>query len=269
MDKIEEIFEDLPFFGYRRITEMVSRDIQERVNHKRVYRLMRLMGLQAVFTQPNTSKPNRQHLKYPYLLRGLKVERPNQVWVSDITYIRLMGSWVYLVAIMDLHSRKILSWKLSNTMSAGFCVEALEEALTKYGKPEIFNTDQGSQYTSLAFTSVLRENQIEISMDGVGRAIDNVYIERFWRSVKYELIHLNVSQRMTELRLKLEKYIYFYNQRRPHQALRYATPEEAYSELTKTRRGVRSPIWAFTPKDRNCEFDEVSASDIAREYSNI
>lgn len=199
------------------------------VNRKRVQRLMRKLGLAAIAPSPNTSKAHPQHKRYPYLLRGVQVDRPNQVWSTDITYIRLAHGFVYLVAIIDWYSRKVLSWRLSNTMDVEFCVDALQQVLSCYGNPEIFNSDQGSQFTSEAFTSILLARGIQISMDGRGRALDNIFVERLWRSVKYEDIYLKRYDRMGELWVGLNEYFVFYNEKRKHQSLDYRTPSQVYT----------------------------------------
>jgi len=193
---------------------------------------MKKLGLAGMTPGPNTSVAHPEHKVYPYLLRGLPIIRPNQVWSVDITYVRLSRGFVYLVAIMDWYSRKVLSWRLSNTMDAGFCVDCLEEAIRHYGKPEIFNSDQGSQFTSDSFTKVLKDHDITISMDGRGRAMDNIFVERLWRNVKYEDIYLNGYATMSELMLGLTKYFVFYNGERPHQALDYKTPNKVYTTAT-------------------------------------
>lgn len=198
------------------------------VNRKRVQRLMQKLGLAGMAPGPNTSKAHPQHKVYPYLLRGVDVVRPNQVWSTDITYIRLPRGFVYLVAIIDWYSRKVLSWRLSNTMDASFCVDSLEEAIKAYGKPEIFNTDQGAQFTSDSFTGVLHKNNIKISMDGRGRALDNIFVERLWRSVKYEEVYLKKHENMQELMMGLTHYFMFYNAERKHQSLGYQTPDKVY-----------------------------------------
>jgi putative transposase len=199
-----------------------------RVNRKRVQRLMQQMGLQSVLPKPNTSAPRKEHKVYPYLLRGLTVNRSNQVWCSDITYIRLATGFVYLVAVMDWHSRKVLSWEVSTTMDDAFCVSALSSALRRYGKPEIFNTDQGSQFTGAAFTGVLTAADVRISMDGKGRAMDNIFIERLWRSVKYEEVYLNEYKSVAHLVQALRRYFEYYNAERSHHGLDGRTPNEAY-----------------------------------------
>jgi putative transposase len=226
MRLIDEIHIERPFLGVRRVTdELVDRGYP--VNHKRVWRLMRLMGIEAIYPKPNLSKANPEHRTYPFLLRGLEIDRPNQVWASDITYIPMNKGFAYLTVIMDWFSRKILAWRLSNSLDSSFCVEALEEALHIYGSPEIFNTDQGSQYTSEAFTSVLIENGIRISMDGRGAWRDNVFVERLWRSVKYEEVYLNAYESMQEARAGLGNWFGFYNSRRKHQTLK-TTPDRQY-----------------------------------------
>jgi len=217
-----------PFYGSRRMTVWL-RTQGHQVNRKRVRRLMQLMGLEAIYRRPNTSKPAPGHKVYPYLLKGLEINRVNQVWATDITYIPMARGFLYLVAIMDWHSRYILAWRLSNTLEVDFCVEALEEALSK-GRPEIFNTDQGSQFTSEAFTSRLLAQGIQVSMDGRGRCMDNVFVERLWRSVKYEEVYLKAYQNGTEARGGIGAYLAFYNQERPHQALEYQTPGQVFQE---------------------------------------
>lgn len=224
---IEKAYSLYPFYGSRRMTN----HLQEKgysINRKRVQRLMRKLGLQGIAPGPNTSKPHPEHKKYPYLLRGVEITHPNHVWGTDITYIRLASGFVYLVAIMDWYSRRVLSWRISNTMDSHFCVECLEDALKNHGKPLIFNSDQGSQFTSHAFTDVLTREGIQISMDGRGRALDNIYVERLWRNVKYEDIYLRGYEKMGELMLGLTQYFTFYNHERSHQSLSYHTPDEVY-----------------------------------------
>lgn len=227
MRLIDEEYTRHPFYGRRQMTSHLRRQ-GYRVNGKRVRRLMRKMGLKSVAPSPNTSRPAREHKVYPYLLRGVEVCRPNQVWCTDITYIRMPGGFVYLVAVMDWYSRKVLSWEVSASMEDSFCVSALERALRLYPKPEIFNTDQGAQFTGNAFTGVLETNGIRISMDGKGRAMDNIFIERLWRSVKYEEVYLNDYASVDALRVALRKYFHFYNHERPHQSFNGATPGETY-----------------------------------------
>lgn len=224
---IDEEYTRRPFYGSRRMVVFLERQGHE-VNRKRVQRLMRLMGLAGMAPGPNTSRPHPQHRVYPYLLRGVAVTRPNQVWSTDITYIRLARGFAYLVAIIDWYSRKVLSWRLSNTLDAAFCVDCLEEALQCYGPPEIFNTDQGVQFTSEAFTGVLGREGIRISMDGRGRALDNIFVERLWRSLKHEDIYLKDYAGIGEVTLGLTEYFAFYNGERPHQSLSNQTPDQVY-----------------------------------------
>ena len=212
-----------PYYGSRRMAAWLATQ-GHRVNRKRVQRLMRLIGLVAVYQRPNTSKPAAAHKVYPYLLGGLSIDRVNQVWCSDITYIPMAKGFVYLVAIMDWHSRAVLAWRLSNTIDSGFCVEALEEALLRHGKPKIFNTDQGSQFTSAAFTGRLEAASVAISMDGRGRFMDNIFIERLWRSIKYEEVHLKAYADGCEARSGISSWMNFYNFRRPHQAMNNQMP---------------------------------------------
>ena len=248
---LDEKYTRHPFFGTRRMTEYL-RGLGHWVNRKRVQRLMQKLGLAGMAPGPNTSKPHPQHKLYPYLLRGVDVIRPNQVWSTDITYIRLLHGFVYLVAIIDWYSRKVLAWRLSNTMDAGFCVDCLEEAIKNYGAPEVFNTDQGSQFTSASFTGILIEYGITISMDGRGRAFDNIFVERLWRTVKYEDVYLKGYESMPALLLGLTDYFLFYNEERPHQSLGYKTPEVVYQtakgggakivDKFSSERDVKSPV---------------------------
>lgn len=226
MRLIDEIHLDKPFLGIRRIGDALH-DLGHKVNRKRVQRLMRKMGIQAIYPKPNLSKANKQHKIYPYRLRSVDINRANQVWCSDVTYIPMAKGFVYLTVIMDWYSRKVLSWRLSNSLDVSFCVDALEEALHRYGKPEIFNSDQGAQYTSEAFTGVLKANGIIISMDGKGAWRDNIFVERLWRSVKYEEVYLNAYESMTHARQRLGRWIDFYNCKRKHQTLK-ATPNQKY-----------------------------------------
>lgn len=223
MKRIDQEYVLHPFYGSRRMTVHL-RNEGHGINRKRVQRLMQLMGLEAIYPKPNLSKAVERQVKYPYLLRHKVVERPNTAWCADITYIPLRGGFAYCVAILDWHSRYILAWRLSNSMSIEFCLEALEEALKK-GKPAIFNTDQGSQFTSVAFVNVLLEAEIQVSWDGRGRAMDNIFIERLWRSLKYEEVYLKDYVGLKEARQEIGKYFDFYNNERPHQALRYQTPK--------------------------------------------
>jgi putative transposase len=225
-----------PFYGARKIAAWLKSQGRQ-VNRKRVRRLMQVMSLKAIYRRPGTSKPAPGHKIYPYLLSGLKITRPNQVWAADITYIPMERGFLYLIAIIDWYSRYVLSWRLSNTLDAGFCVEALEEALRK-GCPDIFNTDQGAQFTSEAFTGLLQQHGISISMDGKGSYNDNLFIERLWRSVKYEEVYLKAYQDGREARVGLGNYFRFYNTERPHQSLGYRTPSEVFtSTLVETING--------------------------------
>ncbi len=217
-----------PFYGSRRMKAWL-RVQGNPVGRNKIRRLMRLMGLETIYRRPNTSKPAPEHRVYPYLLRGVEIDRVNQVWAADITYIPMAKGFLYLVAIMDWRSRYVLSWRLSNTMDVDFCIEALEEALSQ-GPPEAFNTDQGSQFTSEAFTGVLLEQGIQISMDGKGRYLDNIFVERLWRSVKYEEVYLKAYQNGSEARKGIGAYLDFYNRERPHQALDYRTPGQVFDE---------------------------------------
>lgn len=216
-----------PFYGSRRIREWLA-DEGYQVNRKRVQRLMRTMGIVALYPKRNLSLANQAHKIYPYLLRNLVIDRPNQVWATDITYIPMARGFVYLAAVIDWHSRKVLSWRLSNTLDASFCVDALEEAIDTYGKPGIFNTDQGSQFTGTDFIDVLKREDIQISMDGKGRWVDNVFIERLWRSVKYEEVYLKAYEDIRAARTSLARYFKFYNTERRHQSLDRQTPDNVY-----------------------------------------
>jgi len=223
---IYDVLSSCPFYGYRKVYETLK-DILE-VTIKQIRRIMRQYGLKGKFRKISTSIGNKLHKKYPYLLRGYEVRFPNQVWATDITYIKVNGANVYLCAIIDLYSRKVLSWRLSNTMEKEFCISACEEALAKYGTPAIFNSDQGSQFTSEGFIRLLEDKKIRISMDGVGRALDNVFVERFWNTLKREDIKYQRYEFMEDLREGLGHYIKFYNETRIHQSLDYATPDEFY-----------------------------------------
>jgi putative transposase len=222
MRRIDEIHLKWPFYGSRKVSQEL------RVNRKRVQRLMRLMGLEGMAPKPNTSRSAPEHPVFPYLLRKLDVTRANQVWAADITYVPLAHGFAYLVAVIDWYSRRVLSWRLSNSMDTSFCVEALEEALGRFGKPEIFNSDQGSQFTAQAFVDVLRCAGVLISMDGKGRCIDNVFVERLWRSLKYEDVYLNVYDDVVEARGGIGRYFTFFNDVRPHQSLGYQAPDAIY-----------------------------------------
>lgn len=228
MKVIDKLAMAHPYWGSRNVVlELRSQGFA--VNRKRVQRLRRIMGIESLSPKPNLSKPNEAHKKYPYLLRGVSVERANQVWATDITYIPLLSGWAYLVAVMDWYSRKVLSWRLSNTLDTRFCVDALEEALGEYGQPEIFNSDQGVQFTSDDFVDVLKARDIRISMDGKGRWLDNVFVERLWRSVKYEEVYIHPCETMNEERDRLARYFPRYNGERRHQALGNDTADAVYS----------------------------------------
>jgi putative transposase len=227
MRRIDELHLEFPFAGSRMLRDFLIGEGIE-IGRERVTRLMKRMNIEALYRRPNTSKPMPGHKIYPYLLRGLTVSRPNQVWAMDITYIPMARGFVYLAAVVDWFSRRVLAWRVSITMETAFCLEAVEEALAKHGKPEIFNTDQGSQFTSIAFTSLLRDNGIAISMDGKGSWRDNVFVERIWRSVKYEEVYLKAYQSVSEARASIGRYLDFYNQKRPHSSLDRKTPDRAY-----------------------------------------
>ena len=227
MRRIDELHLEYPFAGSRMLRDLL-RGEGVVIGRERVWGMMRRMGIVAIYRRPNTSKPSPGHKIYPYLLRGLKVERPNQVWATDITYIPMARGFVYLVAVVDWFSRRVLSWRVSIGMEVDFCLEAVEEALAKYGKPEIFNTDQGSQFTSAAFTGLLLDRGIAISMDGKGAWRDNVFVERIWRSVKYEEVYLHAYDSVAEARASIGRYLGFYNSKRPHSSLDARTPDRAY-----------------------------------------
>jgi putative transposase len=227
MRRIDEIHLKWPFYGARKLCSTLRAE-GVTVNRKRMKRLMRVMGLESVAPKPSTSEPHPEHPAFPYLLRNLAIGRSNQVWAADITYIPMAHGFAYLVAIIDWYSRRVLAWRLSNTMDSAFCVEALREALESFPKPDIFNTDQGSQFTAEAFTSVLRGAGVTISMDGKGRCIDNVFVERVWRSLKYEEVFLHAYENLDEARAGIERYFDFYNFTRQHQALGYQTPDAFY-----------------------------------------
>lgn len=228
--RIDEVHLEHPFYGSRKLHHVLRAEGHS-LNRKRVQRLMRLMGLEAIVPKPTTSRPAPEHPVYPYLLKNLAICRADQVWAADITYIPMRHGFAYLVAIIDWHSRRVLSWRLSNTLDTSFCVEALQDALARFGRPEIFNTDQGAQFTAEAFTRVLRDAGITISMDGRGRCIDNIFVERVWRSLKYEEVFLHAYDDLDEARAGIGRYFDFYNLRRPHQALGYQTPDAFYRGL--------------------------------------
>ena len=228
MRLIDEQFLETPWYGSRQMARHLRRQGHE-VGRKRVRRLMAKIGVQAVYQRPKTSQPHPEHKVWPYLLRGLTIDRPNQVWCADITYLPMRRGFLYLVAIMDWATRKVLAWRVSNTLHADFCIEALEEALARHGPPEIFNTDQGGQFTSPRFTDVLQDAGVRISMDGKGRWMDNVFIERLWRSLKYECIYLHAFETGSELRAGVRRWVDYYNAHRPHSALGGRTPDEAHA----------------------------------------
>jgi putative transposase len=230
MRRIDELHLELPFAGSRMLRDLIRLE-GTRAGRHRIRRLMQIMGIEAIYRKKNTSARHAQHPVYPYLLRNLVIDRPNQVWATDITFVPMARGFVYLVAVIDWATRKILSWRISNTLTSDFCVEALQEALNRYGTPEIFNTDQGSQFTSLAFTSVLKEHGIRISMDGKGCWRDNVFVERLWKTIKYEEIYLHAYESVSEVKIGLTRYITFYNQRRPHKANGRVPPNYRYFEL--------------------------------------
>ena len=237
MRLIDAQFLETPWYGSRQMVRHLRRDGHE-VGRKRVRRLMALMGLAPIYQRPRTTLPHPEHRIYPYLLRDLVVSQPNQVWCADITHIPMRRGFLYLVAVMDWATRKVLSWRVSNTMDVAFCVEALNEALARFGRPAIFNTDQGSQFTASDFTDVLVAANVRISMDGRGRWMDNVFIERLWRSLKYECVYLHAFETGSELRAGLSGWIGYYNSRRPHSTLAGQTPDDAYSVAGMERRAA-------------------------------
>jgi putative transposase len=229
MKAIDEIHLEQPFGGSRRMRdELIDRGVVAHISRKKVQRLMRQMGLVALYPKKKTSLPGKGHKIYPYLLKDLTIDRPNQVWASDICYIPMAKGFLYLVVVMDWHSRKVLSWRLSNTMDTSFCLEAWDEAITRYGTPAIFNTDQGSQFTSEAFTSRLKAHQIQISMNGKGRWVDNVFVERLWRSLKYEDAYLKAYETPRQAEIEIGRYFRLYNEKRRHQGLERKSPDEVY-----------------------------------------
>lgn len=225
--RLDELFTENPMYGSRRLQAMLKREGVQ-VGRRRIRRLMTKLGLWAITPKPDTSKPSKEHVKYPYLLRNLVIERPNHVWACDITYIPMQKGFMYLMAVMDWATRRILAWRLSNTLTTDFCVAALQEAITRYGCPEIFNSDQGCQFTSEEFTGVLKANGIRISMDGRGRCHDNIFVERLWWTVKHEWVYQRPAGTGLEQKRSLAAFVQWYNQRRPHQSLGYQTPDEAY-----------------------------------------
>jgi putative transposase len=229
MRSIDRVYTDSPFFGSRKMAREVSQVLGRPVNRKRIQRLMRRMGIEAVYPKPSLSQPAPGHRVYPYLLRGVAIERVDQVWSTDITYVPMPTGFMYLAAVIDWHSRFVLCWRLSNTLDGVFCREMLTAALAG-GRPEVFNTDQGVQFTAAAFSGALEEAGVKVSMDGKGRCLDNVFVERLWRSVKYENIYLRCYESVPELAQGLAEYFEFYNEKRPHQSLGYRTPAEAYRD---------------------------------------
>jgi len=236
MNEIDGLYTKCPFFGSRKIAKELSRSKAKKINRKRVQRLMRIMGIEAVYPKPNLSRNNRQNAVYPYLLRNLTLTHPNQVWSTDITYIKMKQGFVYLVAIVDWYSRKVLSWRLSTTMETNFCIEAAKEAIDKYGVPEIFNSDQGVQFTAEEFINLWKENRVSISMDGRGRCLDNIFVERLWRSLKYEEVYLKDYETVEQARKGIEEYFIFFNTKRIHQSLSYQTPNEVYNQKKKQEK---------------------------------
>jgi len=247
MRRIDELFLKYPFYGSRQMVRQLRRE-GIRIGRHRVRRLMRLMGLEAIYQAPRTSDPHPGHRIYPYLLKRMKIDRPNQVWCADITYIPVQRGFLYLAAIMDWASRHVLAWRLSNTMDASFCVEVLNEALSKYGKPEIFNTDQGSQFTNFDFTGVLKDAEITISMDGRGRCMDNIFIERLWRSLQYEAIYLHELTDGFKAERVIGEWIDFCNTERPHSALGDQTPAEAYGIAQPMDMMGKAYAWPTSPQ---------------------
>ena len=229
MSRMDELHLEYPFFGARGLMKLLRRE-GHHPGRERVSRLMKLMGIHALYRKPNSSRRHPQHSVYPYLLRNLTIDRPNHVWAADITYLPMSRGFLFLFAVMDWASRRVMAWRLSNTLTTDFCVEAVNEAILRHGTPEIFNTDQGCQFTSLEFTGLLKQNGIAISMDGKGCWRDNVFVERLWRSVKYEEVYLHAYDSVSEARQGLNRYFTFYNQGRPHTALDNKTPEEFYVE---------------------------------------
>ncbi len=237
MNRIDRLHLELPFAGARMLRDLLRQE-GHKVGRKHVSTLMKRMGVEALYRKPKTTKRNPEHKVYPYLLRNLSVTRANQVWAMDITYIPMARGFVYLAAVLDWHSRRVLAWKVSNTMDVHFCLEAVEEAIENYGTPEIMNTDQGSQFTSLAFTKLLKDNDIRISMDGKGAWRDNVFVERLWRSVKYEEVYLHAYDSVSATRAGLDRYFQFYNCRRPHSRLDRQTPDQVYFESLPQKKAA-------------------------------
>lgn len=233
MDKIDTIYTAHPYYGNRRIKYELNKTYHIPIGRKHVRTLMEKLGIQAIYPKKNLSIPNKEHEIYPYLLKGVHIEKPNHVWSTDITYVRLQEGFAYLIAIIDWFSRYVINWKLSNTLEIDFCLECLNEAMRQKEKPEIFNSDQGSQFTSPQFTNILKSNEIQISMDGRGRCLDNVFVERLWRSVKQEDVYLKAYETITQAREGLTEYFQFYDNERRHQSLDYRTPREVYFEKSR------------------------------------
>ena len=254
MRRIDALFLKYPFFGSRQMVRQLWRE-GVRIGRHRVRRLMRLMGLEVIYQAPRTSAPHAAHRIYPYLLKGMVIDRPNQVWCADITYIPVQRGFLYLVAIMDWATRHVLAWRISNTMDVRFCVDALNEALARYGKPEIFNTDQGSQFTSFDFTGTLKSKEVTISMDGRGRCMDNIFIERLWRSLKYQAVYLHELTDGFKAERVIGEWIDFYNTERPHSSLDGKTPVEAY--------------WGDRPVDMMDKPDGLPTSPPAQQQQNL
>lgn len=257
MRRIDELFLRYPFYGSRQMIRQLRRE-GIFVGRHRVRRLMRLMGLEAIYQAPRTSRPHPEHRVYPYRLKGLTIERPDHVWCADITYIPVRRGFLYLVAIMDWASRHVLAWRLSNTMDAAFCVEALEDAMIRYGRPEIFNTDQGSQFTSFEFTGTLKDAEVTISMDGRGRCMDNIFIERLWRSLKYEAVHLVELTDGFHAERVIGEWIEFYNSERPHSALAGRTPAEAYAAGQPVDMMDKAPALPTYPQAQQHQQDMIN-----------
>ena len=257
MKTIDRIHTECPWYGSRRIRAVLLREGM-RVSRKRVQRLMRIMGIAGVAPRRSTSRPAPSHTVHPYLLRNVKVKRPNQAWCADITYVPLLHGFMYLAAVMDWYSRRVLPWRVSNSLSADFCCEALQEALDHHGRPEIFNTDQGAQFTCDAFLDILRDAEVRISMDGRGRWMDNVFIERLWRTVKHEDVYLRCYENPKQLRAGLDRFFRYYNEQRPHQALEYETPAEIHRATRGWNPEIgRSPF--HRPAPTNCQRSILAA----------
>ena len=237
MRRLDELHLEHPFLGSRKLARLLKGE-GHAIGRRHVTTLMRRMGVEVIYRKPRTSLPDHAHKIYPYLLSRVVIERPNQVWAADITYLPMAKGFVYLVAILDLYSRKVVGWRTNNTLTSDFCVEALQEALRRFGRPEVFNTDQGSQFTAEAFTDVLKTHDIAISMDGKGRWVDNVFVERLWRSVKYEEIYLHAYETPREVEAALTRYFSFYNGRRPHQSLDHRTPDAVYFAVPDLSRAA-------------------------------